>query len=126
MALYGSSLRCWDLLQRARFTEAVDGGGVTKLVEADVAVAAVGEGIVLFVVWTQAPPAGSLEYSLGVLAGLLAFLAFHVLLELPLIVNAVRLVRFNTAVLFERVEVGEVVEEVDFRVLQGDSQVLAN
>jgi hypothetical protein len=56
-----------------------------------VALGAVEEGVVLFVVGTEAPRAGSLQHSLRVLPCLLALLPLYVLLELLLVSYTPRL-----------------------------------
>lgn len=77
-------------------------------------------------VWTETSSACSLEHSLGVLPRLLAFLAFHVLLELSLVIDGPELIGLDAAVLLKHVEIGEVVEEVDVAVGQCDPQVFAD
>ena len=74
----------------------------------------------MLVVGTETSATCSFEYSLWVLPSLLALLTFHVLLELPIVVDAYRLLWLNAALLFEHIKIGKVVEKVNFCVLQSD------
>jgi hypothetical protein len=105
-------------LEGAGLAESLHGGGVAVLVEPDVALRAVEEGVVLFVVGTEAPRTRSLQHPPRVLPCLLALLPLYELLELLLVSDRPGLLRLNTTVLFNGIEVGEVVEVVDFEVNQ--------
>lgn len=88
-------------------------------------ITAVREGIVLFVVRTETPSAGSLEDSLRVLPRFLALLPLHILVKLLLVSDGSRLLRLNAAVLFDGIQIDKVIQKVDFYVLKGNSQVFA-
>lgn len=126
LALDGPGLVDGALLEGAGLAESLAAGGVAVLVEPDVALRAVEEGVVLLVVGTQAPRARSLQHSPRVLPRLLALLPLYELLELLLVSDRPRLLPLKTTVLFDGVEVGEVVEVVYFQVDQCVSYIFAD
>lgn len=89
--------------------------------ESDVAFTAVGEGVVLFVMGAETASTCGLEYSFRVLSGFLALLSLHVLLKFTLVSDTMCVLWLNTAVLLQRIQIGEVVQEIYFCILEGDS-----
>lgn len=89
--------------------------------ESDMALAAVGEGVVLLVIRTETPSTCRLQYPLRVLSRLLTLLSFHILFKFTLVSDAMRLLWLNAAVLFQGIQIGEVVQEIYLSILQGYS-----
>ena len=117
LALDWSSLGYWPFLEGAGLAESVCCGRVAKFMESDVALAAVGEGVVLFVMRTETASACGFQYSFRVLSGLLALLSFHVLFEFTLVGDAMCVLWLNAAVLFQRIQISEIIQEIYLRIL---------
>jgi hypothetical protein len=103
LALDWPSLGYWSFLEGAGLAESVCCCRVAKFMESDMALTAVGEGVVLFVMRTETASACGLEDTFRVLSGLLAFLSLHVLLEFTLVSDAVRVLWLNAAMLFQSI-----------------------
>ena len=99
LALDGPGFVDGAFLEGAGLAESINDCGVAVLVAPDVALRAVEEGVVLFVVGTETPRTCSLEHSLRILPCLLALLPLYELLELLLVRDRPGLLRLNTTLL---------------------------
>jgi hypothetical protein len=75
---------------------------------------------------TEASCTCSLEHSFGILSRFLAFLALNVLLEFLLISYCPGLLWLNASVLLNGIKIGEIVQIIDFKVIQCDSKIFTN
>lgn len=114
----------WDrlLLRKTGLAEPILEGSVTVLMEAYLAVCAMEERIVLFVVRTETGSAGSFEDAFVVFAGLLTFLATDKLLEFLLVSDRFFFVHNPVQLYF--IHIREIIQVVDLRVHERFPQIL--
>ena len=80
--------------------------------KADVAVGAIEERVVLFIVGAEASSTGSFEYSFGILPRFFAFLFFHELFKIFFLRNRFN-IGINPSILLDRIQVAEIVIIID-------------